>query len=267
LTATALIDGPQDAPVLLFLHGVGSDARVWAPQLLHFRPRYRCVAWTMPGFGDSPRLPAPTGEGMTWDGMTEAVLELLDVLEIEKAAIIGHSLGGMIAQHFGARHVDRLSALVLSGASPSFGDPNGEWQKEWVRARVEPLESGQKLVDLGPKMIRGMMGPNEPDAGGLTLALEALSVVTEKAFVDAIRLTATFEGRAGLESLGAVPTLCLAGEHDGNAPAKMMARMAEKIPGARYVCLEGRGHLANLENPAAYNAALEAFFAQAGIAP
>lgn len=262
MTATALIDGPEDGPALLFLHGVGSDARVWAPQLLHFRDRYRCVAWTMPGFGDSPRLPA-----MTWDGMTEAVMELLDVLEIERAAIVGHSLGGMIAQHFGARHADRLSALVLSGTSPSFGDPNGEWQKEWVRARVEPLESGQKLADLGPKMIRGMMGPNEPDKGGLTLALEALSVVSEKAFADAIRLTATFEGRAGLEALGAVPTLCLAGEHDGNAPAKMMARMAEKIPGSRYACLAGRGHLANLEDPPAFNAALAAFFGEAGIAP
>ncbi len=262
MTATALIDGPEDGPVLLFLHGVGSDARVWAPQLLHFRARYRCVAWTMPGFGDSPRLPA-----MTWPGMTDAALELLDVLSIERATLIGHSLGGMIAQHFGAAHPDRLNALVLSGTSPSFGDPNGAWQKEWVRARVEPLESSQKLADLGPAMIRGMMGPNDPDPGGLTLALEALSVVSEKAFADAIRLTATFEGRAGLASLGAVPTLCLAGEHDGNAPASMMARMAEKIPGAAYVCLAGRGHLANLEDPAAYNAALEAFFATAGVTP
>jgi len=260
VTATALIDGPEDAPALVFLHGVGSDARVWAPQLLHFRRRYRCVAWTMPGFGDSPRLPE-----MSWPAMTDAVLELLDVLEIRRATLIGHSLGGMIAQSFGAQHPDRLHGLVLSGTSPSFGDPNGEWQKEWVRARVAPLEAGEKLVDLGPKMIRGMMGPNEPDPGGLTLALESLSVVSEKAFAEAIRLTATFEGRAGLPILGAVPTLCLAGEHDGNAPAAMMARMAEKIPGARYVCLAGRGHLANLEDPAAYNAALERFFTEAGV--
>ena len=260
MTATALIDGPDEAPALLFLHGVGSDARVWMPQLLHFRRRYRCVAWTMPGFGDSPRLPA-----LTWPGLSDAVLELLDVLAIQRVTLIGHSLGGMIAQHVGALHPDRLHGLILSGTSPSFGDPNGAWQKEWVRARVEPLESGQKLADLGPAMIRGMMGPNEPDAGGMILALEALSVVSEAAFADAIRLTATFEGRAGLAGLGKVPTLCLAGEHDGNAPAAMMAKMAEKIPGSRYVCLAGRGHLANLEDPVAYNAALDAFLTQAGV--
>jgi 3-oxoadipate enol-lactonase len=56
-----------------------------------------------------------------------------------------------------------------------------------------------------------------------------------------------------------VPTLVLAGAKDTNAPAGMMARMAERIPGAAYVCLEGAGHLAPLERPAAFNAALERF--------
>ena len=65
----------------------------------------------------------------------------------------------------------------------------------------------------------------------------------------------TFDERANLPNIG-VPVLCLAGEHDRNAPPPMMERMATKIHGARYVCLPGAGHLPNIEMPAAFNAAV-----------
>ena len=65
----------------------------------------------------------------------------------------------------------------------------------------------------------------------------------------------TFDERANLPNIE-VPVLCLVGEHDRNAPPAMMERMAAKIPGARYVCLPGVGHLPNLETPAAFDAAV-----------
>jgi pimeloyl-ACP methyl ester carboxylesterase len=71
----------------------------------------------------------------------------------------------------------------------------------------------------------------------------------------AVRCLVTFDERANLPNIR-VPVLCLAGEHDRNAPPPMMERMAAKIPGARYVCLPGVGHLPNLEAPAAFNAAV-----------
>ena len=67
-----------------------------------------------------------------------------------------------------------------------------------------------------------------------------------------------FDERANLGHIS-VPVLCLAGEHDSNAPPPMMERMAAKIPGARYVCLPGVGHLPNLETPAAFDAAVLVF--------
>jgi pimeloyl-ACP methyl ester carboxylesterase len=70
----------------------------------------------------------------------------------------------------------------------------------------------------------------------------------------AIRCVVTFD-EANLPNIG-VPVLCLVGEHDRNAPPAMIERMAAKIPGARYVCLSGAGHLPNLETPAAFNTAV-----------
>jgi pimeloyl-ACP methyl ester carboxylesterase len=78
----------------------------------------------------------------------------------------------------------------------------------------------------------------------------------------AVRCLVAFDERANLAKIG-VPVLCLAGEHDRNAPPQMMERMASKIPAARYVCLPGVGHLPNLEAPAAFDAAVLAFLRQA----
>jgi len=80
-------------------------------------------------------------------------------------------------------------------------------------------------------------------------------------FAAGIRAIVTFDRRDALPNI-TVPTLVLAGEVDSNAPAPMMKKMSEKIFGATYACLPGRGHLANLEDPAAYNKALGDFLAR-----
>jgi pimeloyl-ACP methyl ester carboxylesterase len=85
--------------------------------------------------------------------------------------------------------------------------------------------------------------------------MAAAPAATYKACVEAI---VRFEERANLGQIR-VPVLCLVGEFDRNAPAPMMERMAAKIPGAKFVLLPGLGHLPNLENPAAFDAAVLAF--------
>ena len=85
-----------------------------------------------------------------------------------------------------------------------------------------------------------------------------MSATSPRTYRAAILALVRFDERANLGRI-AVPVLCLSGEHDRNAPAPMMQRMAARIPGARYVCLPGPGHLANLEAPAAFNAAVMDF--------
>ena len=90
------------------------------------------------------------------------------------------------------------------------------------------------------------------------LAVEIMSNVPAETYRAAVRALVAFDERANLARI-AIPVLCVAGGTDPNAPPRVVERMAHQIPGARYVCLPGVGHLPNLEAPAAFDAAVLAF--------
>jgi len=244
--------GPR---TIVFMHGVGADADSFKPQLDHFSTRgYRCVAWNLPGYGGTPPLPE-----LSFAGLAAALLALLDELKVERTDLVGHSYGGMVAQEFVATHADRLRTLTLSGTSPAFGRADGEWQQKFVRERLAPIEAGKSMADLAPGIIKSLAG-RAPNPMGMAIARQSIAQVPGETFAAGVRLLVTFDRRDALAGIR-TPTLVLAGEHDTNAPADMMQRMAGKIRKAEYVCLPAVGHLANLENPGAFNAALERFLA------
>jgi 3-oxoadipate enol-lactonase len=241
-----------EGPPLVLLHGVGTDHRAFRPQLVRLHKRFRLIAWDMPGYGMSPPL-----SEMSWPALADALARLLDAQGIERAHVLGHSIGGMVAQEFASRHPGRLRALILSATSPAFGNPDGEWQRDFVRQRLAPLETGKTLRDLAPDTVARLVGP-KCDKAARDFAIACMGEVPVAGFAAAIKLIVTFDGRAGLPAIEA-PALCLAGENDTNAPAAMMEKMASKIPGARFASLTGVGHLANIEDPAAFDAAVGAF--------
>ena len=105
--------------------------------------------------------------------------------------------------------------------------------------------------------MRELIGDN-PDAGGIALARDCMAAVPEATYRATMLALIGFDLRHALKQI-AVPTLVLSGSKDNNAPAPMMAKMATYIPSASYVELEDVGHLANLERPHAFNAALDQF--------
>ena len=241
-----------DGEVLLFLHGVGGGARCWEPQLAHYSDRYLAAAWDMPGYGNSV-----LNGRMTFPLLSDALLALFDARGWERAHLVGHSMGGMVAQEFAADHQDRLHSLALSGTSPAFGRPDGEFQKKFVADRLAPLAAGASMEDLARELVRDMMSP-DADPDGRAIAYACMAEVSPDAYRAAIECIVGFDRRADLARIR-VPALALAGGEDVNAPAAMMEKMAARIPSCRYVCLEGLGHLANLEDPAAFNRELDSF--------
>ena len=241
-----------DGEPLVFLHGVGGDAASWAPQMAAFSGAFRAIAWDMPGYGLSRSL-----DRMTFPALAGSLLELLDRLGLERVHLVGHSMGGMVAQEFAALWPERIAALVLSATSPAFGRPDGDFQNRFVEARIAPLDNGKTLADLAEEMVTTMMGP-AADPGGAAIARRSMAGVPEATYRAAIACLVTFDRRDALASY-TMPVLVLAGEADTNAPAPMMEKMAGRIPDADYVCMKGIGHLGNLENPAAFNAAVGSF--------
>ena len=244
--------GDPGMPPLVFLHGIGGAARAWRGQLDFFKRRYRAIAWDMPGYGGSALLPT-----VSIAALADALQDFLGQVGATKPILVGHSIGGMIVQQLLGKHSRIASAIVLAQTSPAFGKPDGDWQKAFIEARLGPLDRGETLASLAPSLVKELVG-DDPDIGGIELARDCMACVPEATYRATMLAMLGFDQRNRLKDI-AVPSLLLSGSKDKNAPAPMMAKMATYIPSAEYVELKGVGHLANLERPGAFNAALDAF--------
>jgi pimeloyl-ACP methyl ester carboxylesterase len=241
---------------VFLLHGVGGGKEAWPDTLKSLvGAGFRGIAWDMPGYGASPGISPYTNEGLA-----RALEALIDQVGAATNILLGHSMGGMIAQEAVALFPQKIHGLILSGTSPAFGKPGGEWQNQFLQSRFAPLDAGRGMAGLAPELVRGMVAPDATPAA-IAAAVAVMSRVPEPSYRAALSAIVSFNRLDNLANIR-VPTLCLAGDQDKNAPPAVMQKMAAKIPGAQYVCLCGVGHLANMEQPAVFDAAVLAFLNQ-----
>jgi 3-oxoadipate enol-lactonase len=246
--------GRGDDRTIMFLHGIGGAARMWERQLQSFAGDYRTLAWDMPGYGASG-LP----EHVTVASLAGDLAAFLAATGADRPILVGHSIGGMIVQQYLAENPDGARAAVLAQTSAAFGSRDGAWQEQFIRARFDPLDRGETMAEMAPGMVADLVAPGA-DPAGVALARACMAAVAEASYRATVRSMLGFDQRANLPLI-TVPVLLLAGSDDRNAPAPTMERMAQKIPGAAYTCLPATGHLANLEQPDAFDDALRAFLA------
>jgi 3-oxoadipate enol-lactonase len=255
--------GEGDRAVVL-LHGVGGGRGAWGDSISGTgralgEAGFMAIAVDLPGYGQSPSI-----EPYDMAGLAAAVIASIEALPARHIALVGHSMGGMVAQEVMARLTatlqERVQALVLSGTSPAFGKADGAWQAEFLAQRLAPLDAGQGMAKLAPGLAMGMASPHAPH-DAVARAAVLMSGVPEATYRRALQAIVGFDRRALLATLR-LPVLCLAGADDRNAPPAVMQQMAARIPGAEYVCLPGVGHLANMEAPAPFNRALIDFLSR-----
>jgi 3-oxoadipate enol-lactonase len=248
--------GAADLPPLVFLHGIGGTARVWRGQLDAFGDRYRAIAWDMPGYGGSAPL-----KNVSIPAFADALKDFLLEVGAAKPILVGHSIGGMIVQQLLVHDPIIAEYVVLAQTSPAFGRPDGDWQKEFLEARLGPLDRGETMASLAPRVVTDLVG-DDADPAGIELACECMASVPAASYRAAMRSMLGFDLRKSLGRI-CVPALVIAGTKDKNAPAPMVKKMASFIPNATYVELEGVGHLAALEQPGEFNAVLDDFLRMA----
>jgi 3-oxoadipate enol-lactonase len=244
-------------PVLLMLHGIGGGHLAFAPQVERFaHAGYRAVAWDAPGYGRSAPI-----EPYTFKGLAAKCIALIEALtaaqKSKKVVLLGHSMGGMVAQELVAVAPGVVQGLVLACTSASFGKADGAWQAQFLAERLAPLDAGLGMAGMAKRLVPGMVSPLAPVAV-VNTALEIMGRVPEATYRVALPAIAGFDRRAALAAIQ-VPTLLLAAEHDRTAPPEVMQRMAARVPAAEYLCLPGVGHIANVEAPDAFNAAVVSF--------
>jgi pimeloyl-ACP methyl ester carboxylesterase len=244
---------------LLFLHGLGGGHHAWDRQLPFFSGRgYACHAWDQPGYGHSPAL-----EPYDLEQVAAALKRLIESLGSGPVVLVGHSMGGYIAQETYARFPQLVKALVLGFTSPAFSERGSEFAREFIAARVGPLDEGKSMAELAALLMPAMRGAIS-NAEGVAHAQKIMSGIAPQTYRKAVELLTTFDRRAELKNIS-VPTLLVAGSDDKTAPPKVMDRMAREIPKAEFVVLKGCGHLGPMDQPEAYNAVLESFLRRRSI--
>jgi pimeloyl-ACP methyl ester carboxylesterase len=232
---------------LVFLHGVGGGHHAWEAQLPYFGGLgYPAHAWDQPGYGHSAMV-----EPYDLEHISASLARLIESLGKEPVVLVGHSMGGLIAQETYVRHPQLVKAMALCFTSPAFAGGGSDFTKQFIAARIAPLDDGKTMADIAAQLIP-TMGSNSK------LAEQIMAGVPPETYRMAVRLLTTFDRRKELGAIK-VPTLLISGSEDKTAPAAMMERMAQKIPGSEYVRLDGCGHLGPMDRPEEFNAALLAF--------
>jgi pimeloyl-ACP methyl ester carboxylesterase len=213
--------GPADAPALLLLPGQANNHHWWDGLRGGFDDAFRTVTFDYRGTGDS------RGELTDWSSASFAAdaLEVLDRLEVGRAAVYGTSMGGRVAQMLALGHPERVAALVLACSSP--GGPDAP------RMGVETRRSlGRANAEESWEILHGLFYTPawpHPSSASTLLGDESMSPYE---LVRHRRVSDRHDAVAALPSLE-VPTLVLHGEEDGMTPVENSRRLAELIPGAR----------------------------------
>ncbi len=235
-------------PVLVLLHGLGGSSKTWAEQYRAFAPSHRVIGWDAPGFGASEALAEADAD--LW---ADALAGLMDRLGVATAALLGHSMGGVIAPRVAARHPGRIERLILSATRASFAGPSGFDDRQHEFDTLSDAERGRSRAaamaapGAAPEVLARLAG----------IAAE----VTREAFRGGAALLARADNRDTLKALD-MPALVVCGAADRIAPPERAEEIARLLPSARLARIEGAGHAAYAEAPAHYNRLLADFLAE-----
>lgn len=243
--------GQGDGTPILFLHGVGSNKSVWAPQLDHFGLRRRAVAMDYPGYGDSAFQ-----DGATRDDFAAAAFALLDELAIERAHLCGLSLGGVVAIAMHEMAADRCASLIIAD---SFAvHPEGQAIYDRSVAASEAMAMADLAAARAP-MLLGEAASEELKADVIA-TMGRIDPAAYRLGARAVWLADQRDRAARIQT----PTLILCGDEDTITPWSLSEELAALIPQADLVMVNGAGHLANIEQAKLFNDAVDDFLGKVG---
>jgi 3-oxoadipate enol-lactonase len=232
--------GNEGGPALVFSNSLGTDFRIWNELTAELGERYRIILYDKRGRGLSEATPAPYR-------MTDHVGDLaalLDHLGVEKAAVVGLSVGGLIAQGLAATRPELVAAIVLSDTAHKIGT-----EKLW-NDRIEAVTTrGISAISdaiLQRWFTQAYRSPGNADFIGYTAMLTRTTVDGYAGTCAALRDADLTESTRALK----LPTLCIVGDQDGSTPPDLVRSTADLIEGARFEIIADAGHLPCIEQPA-----------------
>ncbi len=245
-------DAGSGNDAILLLHAFPLSSEMWTPQLSYLGTRFRVIAPDYRGLGQS----RPATDALTLDLIVDDLVGLLRQLGIRRAAVAGLSMGGYVAFALYRRAPDLVRGLALCCTKAT---PDNEEQKAAREASAQAVLSkglGWMAKDFAPRVLRPA-----PDPDVLANVQALIRAGTPEGVASAQRAMARRVDSVPTLSLIRCPTIVVAGEEDQLMPAGEALRMVNTIRGSRLVRIPAAGHMANLENPSAFNTVLSSFYA------
>ena len=240
-------EGVGEATPLVFLHGVGSDKSVWQPQLEYFGRTRHAIAFAYPGYGDSD--PAP--EGTTRDDYASAITSAMHELGIDRAHVCGLSLGGVVAIAIHHAAPERCASLVLADTFAVHPDGRAIYERSLAGSRDLPAMAEARVDFL-------LAQPADPEVR--REVVETMSRIDPAAYRIGAEAVWLADQRDRVAEI-TIPTLVICGDEDQPTPPELSRKLHHAIAGSRLEMIPNAGHLTNLEQPDAFNSAVERLLA------
>lgn len=243
------VDGPEDAPAVLFAHSVGCDLTLWDRQAAALADRYRVIRHDARGHG---RSAAPPG-AYSIEQLGADALAVLDAAGVDRVHLCGLSLGGTLGMWLALHHPERLTSLTLADTAARLG--NAEvWQ-----SRIDTVLAGGTASIADMSMTRFFSEPFRNAASETVERFrQGLIDTADDGFAGCCAVLRDCNFAASLPAIAA-PTLVICGRDDIPTPPADSALLAAAIPGARLAILDA-GHISAVEAPEAFTAAIEDHF-------
>lgn len=249
-TAYRVADRDAEGSALLCVHGSGGTHEVWKGQLGRLAGRRPVIALDLSGHGESDDFDADPG----WETLSAYADDVLAVAEeTDPGVLVGNSLGGAVALQLAIERDHDFDGLVLAGTGaklPVLNDLRGWLEDDFDRA-VEFLHGEDRLF-------------HDADSRYTQLSTETMHEVGQRVTRRDFESCHVFDVRHRLGDID-IPTLAVVGEHDHLTPPEYHKQLADEIPDARYKEVLGAAHLAMLEEPEGFNAAIRDFLDDEGI--
>ncbi|MEA2950835.1 MAG: 3-oxoadipate enol-lactonase [Alphaproteobacteria bacterium] len=249
ITFNYQIDGPKDAPWLVFSNSLATNLSMWDEQAAALQNSFRVLRYDQRGHGGTQA----TDGRYTFELLAADLAGLFDALSIKRAHVLGISMGGMTALAFVQRYPDRVDHLIPCDCGPASSPASTQlWEERIAIAEKQGMEP---LADM---TARRWFPPEfvESKPAVFNRVCDMIRTTPVKGFIGCAGALANYDLRPGLASIK-VPTLLIVGTKDATVPGIKAINAA--IPGSKVVELEGAGHLSNLEKPEAFTRAVQDF--------
>jgi 3-oxoadipate enol-lactonase len=241
------LEGPDDAPVIVFSNSLGTTGLMWDAQAAALSDRFRVLRYGTRGHGETPATPGP----YTVEELAGDVIALLDRLGLERVSFCGLSIGGMTGMWLGVNAPERIERLVICSTAMQL-PPAEMWVERAAQVREEGMES---VVDA---TIERWFTPGFPERSPEVVErIRASFLGTDpEGYAGCCEALAEFDMRGQLDTITA-PTLVITGDDDPVGTPERGATMAEEIEGSRLVILPDARHLVAVEQPDAVTRELQ----------